>query len=223
MGFSMYVLLSENIAFCCFLILGFSITPEPNVTVHDIFVCMCELIWMCIRPVSGHDCLVCKYECVCVCARLFFVCTHIWKAIFCGVTWMHMWEKGYTHPRKLPLFLSLKWKWLRLWCSGRQRIAGIRPPWETRQPYTMKMTSRVDWLGGTCFQYATLCKRYIWEISCQEKATHEAPFHPAEISLTFKKKQRVCLLLRFIYRYLLWFIYHFLCMFLEYLFTLIYS
>lgn len=31
-------------------------------------------------------------------------------------------------------------------------------------------------LGGTCFQYAVLCKRYIWEISCQQRDTHEAPF-----------------------------------------------
>lgn len=175
MGFSMYVLLSENIAFCCFLNIVSALLQSLMWQFME-FLCACVSRYGCVRPVSALECLVCMYECVCACVPDFFTCTHIWKAIFCGVTWMHIWEEGYTHPRKLPLLLSLKWKWLWPWCSGRERIAGIRPPWETRQPYTMKMTSRVDWLGGTCFQYATLCKRYIWEISCQEKATHEAPF-----------------------------------------------
>lgn len=150
-----------------------------------------------------------------------WVCAHPFEKLF-FVTWLECTsDKGDTHLRELPLFLCLKWKLLLSWCSGTRRTGEIRPLWETGDNQ-IPWKWQADRLGGTCFQYAALCKRYIREISCQQRDTHEAPFIQLKICLTFKKKNWVCLLQHCIYRYLLWFIYQFLCMFLEYLFTLIY-
>lgn len=54
------------------------------------------------------------------------------------------------------------------------------PGRQRRSLYTMQMTATLDWLEGTRFQYATLCKRYIWEITCQERDSHEALFMQLE-------------------------------------------
>lgn len=67
-------------------------------------------------------------------------------------------------------------------------------------------------LGGTRFQHAALCKRYIRDISCQQRDIHEALYIQLKSVWPFKKNW-VCLLQRCIYRYLLWFIYQFLCVF----------
>lgn len=116
------------------------------------------------------------------------VCAHPFEKLF-FVIWLECpSDKGDTHLRELPLFLCLKWKLLLSWCSGTRRTGEIRPLWETGDNQIPRKW-QADRLGGTCFQYAALCKRYIREISCQQRDTHEAPFIQLKSVWPLKKNE----------------------------------
>lgn len=91
-----FVLLSEKICISLSLKDSLSITPEPNVTIHLIPVCMCVGMiaeeWLDVCVVSSME------ACVWAVVRALFF-----------VTWLDCTsDKGDTHFRELPLFLCLK-------------------------------------------------------------------------------------------------------------------
>lgn len=158
------------------------------------------VVWLCERAAF---CVGVRF----VCTRLKYVHANLKIWFFCDMPWMHTRQKEVLFFRELPLFLCLK-------NGSRSRgDVQVHARREESDCFERREISRIHWkwqadqLLGTCFQYATLCKWYTEEISCQLRHSR-GPFHPAEISLTFKTNW-VCLLMSCIRKYLPWFIYHF--------------
>lgn len=169
-----------NREYCILLFLkdSFSITLEPNVTIHWFFLCACDRVHVCRCEMSGWGACACVWVCVCVVHQTFCMCTRVRKTIFCDMTWMHIKQKGvrgwgwggYSTQRAaitpLPQIEALAVVFRYEEAGGGRN----QSTWETPDKHIpQEMTSRVDWLEGTCFQYATLCKRCVWEISCQRE------------------------------------------------------
>lgn len=149
-------------------------------------------------------------ECLYVaCTRILYVHRH--RLFF--VTWIECTsEKGDDHLRELPLRLSLKWKLLLPWRSGTRKTWEIRPPretWDNRIPW--------KWQAGLTDREEHVSNMPPYASDTFEKlAVKRGPLKRLlssswNLSDLLKKSKRICLLLRCIYRYLLWFISFYVC------------
>lgn len=191
-----------NREYCILLFLkdSFSITLEPNVTIHWFFLCACDRVHVCRCEVSGWGACACVWVCVCVVHQTFCMCTRVRKTIFRDMTWMHIKQKGVrgwgwggTRLRELPLLLCLKLKLLP-WCSGMRRLGeeGIRAPgrrqiniyhrrWQAGLTDWKERVSNMPPYASDAFEKLAVKGRgrCSWGF-----------FHPAGICLTFKKKKK---------------------------------
>lgn len=166
-------------------------------------------MWQFISCVHVREC-----DCVRLCWLLVWACRVLrgsafffWRSDF--YFFFFLWHALNAHKTKGgACFESCRY----FSASNGSRSRGgvqVHARWKESDCFERREISRIHWkwqadqLLGTCFQYATLCKRYVEEISCLQRHS----IHPAEISLTFKTNW-VCLLINCIYKYLPWFIYH---------------